>query len=179
MPKPFTDPIVTALRALGVMFANPPPGGTDLAGVNFDGLGVPTSMQAPDGSIVAFPGAGGASLATANAWQKAQSSVITPLAYAASIALDGAAVSNQINVAALTGNLILANPVNFTNAVTLNIWLTQDAAGNRLLTLGNKIKTAGGLGITLSAAANAVDFLSLVYNPTKDIWVASILNGVA
>lgn len=179
MSKQFTDPIVQTLRSLGVMFANPPAGGSDLAGINFDGLGVPTGLQAPDGSTQAFPGAGGVSPGAVNNWTKAQTSTLSPVAYAASIALDGAVVTNQINIAALTGNLTLANPVNFANAVTLNVWLTQDGVGSRLLTLGNKIKTAGAAGITLSTAANAVDFLSLAYNPVKDIWVASILNGVA
>jgi len=179
MSKPFTDPIVQTLRALGVMFANPPAAASDLAGVNFDGAGVPLSFQAPDGSTQSLGGAGGAQVGVVNNWTKAQTSQLSPVAYAATVTLDGLVVTNQINIAALTGNLILANPTNFTNAVTLNVWLTQDATGSRLLTLGNKIKTAGAAGITLSTAANAVDFLSLVYNPTKDIWVASILNGVA
>lgn len=179
MSKPFTDPIVQALRSLGVMFANPPVGATDLAGINFDALGVPTGLQGPGGQVSAFPGAGGVSLDAVNNWTKVQTSEMTAIPYAATITFDGAVVANQINISALTGNLLLANPTNFTDAVTLNIWVTQDAVGSRLLTLGNKIKTADGAGITLSAGANAIDFLSFVYNPIKDIWLASILNGVA
>lgn len=57
--KMFTDPIVQALRSLGVMFANPPPGQTDLAGIQFDDAGNPVSIQNPAGVAKAFPGGGG------------------------------------------------------------------------------------------------------------------------
>ena len=120
-----------------------------------------------------------ASLAAANNWPLAQTSDLFAVAYAASITLDAATTSNHVNIGTLTGNLTLANPTGFTKAATLNIWLTQDATGSRLLTLGAKIKTAGAAGIVLSTAVNSVDFLSLVYNPTKDIWVASVLKAVA
>ena len=79
----------------------------------------------------------------------------------------------------LTGNLTLANPTGYTKATTINVWLTQDATGSRTLTLGAKFKKGIGMDLTLSTTASAVDFLSLVYNPTKDIWIASLIKGVA
>lgn len=57
--KPFTDAIVSTLRSLGVMFANPPPGATDLAGINFDDAGVPLNIQNLAGALKDFPGGGG------------------------------------------------------------------------------------------------------------------------
>ena len=35
-------------------------------------------------------------------------------------------------------------------------------------------RRAGGTGILLSTAANAIDFLTLSYNPIKGIWIATI-----
>jgi hypothetical protein len=140
--------------------------------------GEPVILKNDRETPAAAPG-GGASTSVANTWAKVQDSDLTAIAYAASITLARANVSNHINVDALTGNLTLANPTGFTKAVLLNVWLTQDGTGGRTLTLGSKIKTAGAAGITLSTAAGAVDLLSLVYNPAKDIWFASIAKGVA
>lgn len=58
MTSRWTDPIVTALKSIGVMFFNPPTG-SPMAGINFDGNNNPVSLQAPDGSTQAFPGAVG------------------------------------------------------------------------------------------------------------------------
>lgn len=118
-------------------------------------------------------------LASANNYALAQSSTLSAIAYAATITIDGLTHSNHINIGALTGPLTLANPTNWTNAGTVNIWLTQDGVGSRLLTLGAGIKTAGAAGLVLSTAINAVDIVSMVYNPTKAIWFASIAKAVA
>lgn len=56
MTSRFTDPIVTALRAIGVMFYNPPAGSS---GINFDGAGNPLNIADPTGAVKAFPGAVG------------------------------------------------------------------------------------------------------------------------
>jgi hypothetical protein len=129
--------------------------------------------------LLPVPTGSGAAATDVNVWAKPQVSTLVPVPYAATITLNRDAVSNHIDIGTLTGNLTLANPTGFTNAVVLNIWLTQDATGSRTLTLGSKIKTAGGAGLTLSTAPNAVDFLALSYNPTKDIWVAALSKGVA
>jgi hypothetical protein len=121
---------------------------------------------------------GGASAAAVNNWQKTQTTDLSEVAYAASITLDRDTHANHVNIAALTGNLTLANPTGYTKAVTLNVWITQDATGSRTLTLGNKIKTASAAGLTLTTTASAVDLVSLVYNPTKDIWYAAVAKDV-
>ena len=119
-------------------------------------------------------------LITANNWVLTQTSTEVAVPYGTgTVTLDFASASNHINIGVLTGNLVLANPVNFTNAVTLNVWITQDATGSRTLTLGTAIKTAGGAGLTLSTAPNAVDVVSLIYNPAKSIWFAAIAKAVA
>ena len=138
-----------------------------------------TRYQSNGTALVPMGGGGGVSLTAANNWSLAQTSSLSAIAYAATITLDGLTHSNHVNIGALTGALTLASPTNFTNAATLNVWITQDATGSRLLTLGAAIKTAGGAGITLSTAANAVDVVSLVYNPTKAIWFAAIAKAVA
>lgn len=119
-------------------------------------------------------------LAVANNWALAQSSSLSAIAYAATVTIDGLTHSNHINIGALTGPITLANPTNWTNAGTVNIHLTQDATGSRLISFGTKFRAVGGIaGITLSTAANAWDMLSFVYHPTKDLYFLAIAKGAA
>jgi hypothetical protein len=53
--KPLTDPIVGTLKALGVLFANPPPGSTDIAGISFNDAGFPIGVQNAAGVSNDFP----------------------------------------------------------------------------------------------------------------------------
>jgi hypothetical protein len=57
--RSFTDPILGALRALGVMFYSPPTGTQNMAGIVFDEDGNPTGIQNPAGDIKPFPGGSG------------------------------------------------------------------------------------------------------------------------
>jgi hypothetical protein len=147
--------------------------------------GVPAGGTTDQGLRKASAAAGDAGWADAvwpdrvNNFAKAQTCDLSAVAYAASITLDRDTHANHINVGALTGNLTIENPTGYTKAVTLNVWLTQDAVGGRTLAVGNKVKKGLGIDLTLSAAANAVDLLLLTYNPTKDIWVASLIKGIA
>ena len=135
---------------------------------------------APSYDVSGAGAGGGASLASANNWALSQTSTEMAVSYGTgTVTLDGLTHSNHINIGVLTGALTLANPTGFTNAVTLNVWITQDATGSRALTLGTAIKTAGGAGLTLSTAPNAVDVVSLIYNPAKAIWFAAIAKAVA
>lgn len=123
-----------------------------------------------------------ASLTTVNNFTLVQTHTLFPPSYAATITPDGSTWSTDNNIGTLTGNLTLANPVGFTNAATLRIWLTQDGTGSRLITFGSKYKTPGGsiaANVVLSTAANAVDVLTITYNPTKDIWVTTIMKAIA
>lgn len=59
MPRWYVDPILDALRALGVMFASPPAGTTNMAGIVFDpNTNEPTGIQTPAGNVVPFAGGG-------------------------------------------------------------------------------------------------------------------------
>lgn len=61
MARWYTDPIVDALRALGVLFASPPQGSTNMAGIVYDeNTNEPTEIQTPAGTRVPFPGGAGA-----------------------------------------------------------------------------------------------------------------------
>lgn len=64
---------------------------------------------------------------------------------------------NQNFVLTLTGNVTLANPSTEQVGQAGVIVFVQDATGSRTLSLGSEYESAGGSGITLSTAANAVD----------------------
>lgn len=86
--------------------------------------------------------------------------------------------------------LNLANSDNYSMTATDNFTLTlqnptegkvyrlkviQDATGSRTITLPANNLTAGGAGITLTVAANAVDLLEVYYDGTDYIFT-SLLN---
>lgn len=123
-----------------------------------------------------------ANLAGQNNFTGVQTNTLFTPSYAATITPDGSTWNDHNNIGTLTGNLTLANPVGFTNAVSLRIWLTQDATGSRLITFGSQYKCAGGTiasNIVLSTAANAVDLLTITFNPVKSIWLTSIAKAIA
>lgn len=55
MTNNYQDPHLGDLRAMGVMFATPPAGTTNMAGIVFDGAGEPTQIQNPAGVLKDFP----------------------------------------------------------------------------------------------------------------------------
>jgi hypothetical protein len=73
------------------------------------------------------------------------------------ITLDFATKQNF--VLTLTGNITLTNPSTETVGQCGVISFIQDATGSRTVTLGTDYETAGGLGLTLSTTANAVDIV--------------------
>lgn len=114
--------------------------------------------------------------AAANVFTKAQSVQWVVLADAANIAVD-ASLSNNFRVT-LGGNRTLDNPTNLSNGQVLNFKIKQDGAGSRTLTLGTKYKVTGGAP-TASTAANAIDLMSCIYDPTDDILICSYGRGAA
>lgn len=62
-------------------------------------------------------------------------------------------------VVTLAGNRTLGNPTNTKVGQRGRIRVVQDATGSRTLTKSSNHETAGGAAITLSTAANAVDYL--------------------
>jgi hypothetical protein len=73
------------------------------------------------------------------------------------ITLDFATKQNF--VLTLTGNITLTNPSTETVGQCGVISFIQDATGSRTVTLDTEYETAGGLGLTLSTTANAVDIV--------------------
>ena len=59
----------------------------------------------------------------------------------------------------LTGNTTLSNPSTETGGMSGVFIFIQDGTGSRTLSLGTDYETAGGAGITLSTAPNAVDIV--------------------
>ena len=56
-----------------------------------------------------------------------------------------------------TGNVTLDNPTTENVGQSGVIVIIQDGTGSRTLSLGTDYETAGGAGLTISTAANAVD----------------------
>lgn len=59
--RPYNSPLLLELQALGVLFATPPEGSANMAGVVFDEAGEPTQLQNLAGDLKDFPGGGGGS----------------------------------------------------------------------------------------------------------------------
>ena len=76
------------------------------------------------------------------------------------VTLDFAA--NQNFVLTLTGNTTLVNPSTENVGQSGFIAFIQDGTGGRTVTLGTDYETAGGVGITLTAAASKTDLVPYV-----------------
>tara|TARA_R100000654_G_scaffold44594_2_gene70899 strand:+ start:214 stop:843 length:630 start_codon:yes stop_codon:yes gene_type:complete len=74
-----------------------------------------------------------------------------------------------------SGAYTLANPSNLVAGQTGSIFVVQDGSGSRTLAYGSKFKTAGGSGITLSTAANAVDRIDYIVHTTSLIQIVGTL----
>jgi hypothetical protein len=72
-------------------------------------------------------------------------------------------------VLTLTGNVTLDNPTTETLGQTGFLVLIQDATGSRTVSLGSQYLTAGGSGLTLSTAANAIDIVPYIVQATDKI----------
>ena len=74
----------------------------------------------------------------------------------------------------LTGNVTLANPTTEVIGQSGFIICIQDGTGSRTLSLGTDYETAGGAGITLSTAANAVDLIPYVVQSASNILLGKV-----
>lgn len=89
----------------------------------------------------------------------------TAIPYAATITPDRSTA--KVFTCTLTGNVILANPTNLQPGQAIDVVLTQDGTGSRLLSsVGSLWKFPGGTK-TLSTGANAVDRIAGVYDGTR------------
>ena len=84
-------------------------------------------------------------------------STLTDTSNSGSIVLDFDTYQNFVLTA--TGNITLANPSTESAGQSGIIVLIQDGTGSRTLSLGTDYETAGGAGLTISTAANAVDVI--------------------
>lgn len=83
---------------------------------------------------------------------------VTDLVDGANIATD--ASLGRVFEVTLAGNRQLDNPTNIAPGMVITWYVIQDGAGGHTLTLDTNFATEGGGGITLSAAAGAVDILT-------------------
>jgi len=88
-----------------------------------------------------------------------------------SVTLDFTA--NQNFVLTFTGDVTLANPSTEQVGQAGIIVCIQDGTGSRTLTLGTDYETAGGSGITLSTAADAVDVIPYFVKAAGSILLGS------
>lgn len=75
---------------------------------------------------------------------------------------DGENISWDMNgggcgIVILGGNRTLSNPTNTTSGVVYKLIVKQDATGSRTLAFGSYYKFPGGVVVTLSSTANAID----------------------
>ena len=89
-----------------------------------------------------------------------------------STTLDFAA--NQNFVLTLTSNITLANPSTEQVGQSGIICFIQDAGGGNTLSLGTDYETAGGAGITLSTAGNAVDIIPYFVKASGSIQLGAV-----
>ena len=82
--------------------------------------------------------------------------------------------TNQNFVLTFTGNVTLANPTTETAGQSGVIVCIQDGTGSRTLSLGTDYETAGGAGITLSTAANAVDVIPYFVKAAGSIQLGAV-----
>lgn len=98
-------------------------------------------------------------------------STLTDTSNSGSVTLDFKA--NQNFILTLTGNVTLANPTTETVGQSGFIIFIQDGTGSRTVSLGTDYETAGGAGLALSTAANAVDLVPYVTKAAGSIQLGS------
>lgn len=66
-------------------------------------------------------------------------------------------------------------PTTANRIISVTIDFIQDATGSRILTLPTGTKTAGGAGIALSTAPNAIDEVVFEYDVSQGYWKAAVV----
>ena len=79
----------------------------------------------------------------------------------------------------LVGDMTLGNPTTEVGGMAGVFVFKQDATGTRLLSLGSEYKTAGGSGITLSTAADAVDIVPYYVEVTGTVYLGAATKAFA
>ena len=143
--------------------------------LNIDGSGETMATFADDGAVTLYHD-NSAKLATTSVGTTITGTLIattdTDTSNTGSVTLDFGA--NQNFVLTFTGNVTLANPSTEQVGQSGIICCIQDGTGSRTLSLGTDYETAGGAGITLSTAANAVDIIPYFVKASGSIQLGAV-----
>jgi hypothetical protein len=143
--------------------------------LNIDGSGETMATFVDDGAVTLYHN-NSAKLATSAVGTTITGTLIattdTDTSNTGSVTLDFAA--NQNFVLTFTGNVTLANPSTEQVGQSGVIVCIQDGTGSRTLSLGTDYETAGGSGITLSTAGNAVDVIPYFVKAAGSIQLGAV-----
>jgi len=143
--------------------------------LNIDGSGETMATFVDDGAVTLYHD-NSAKLATSAVGTTITGTLIattdTDTSNTGSVTLDFGA--NQNFVLTFTGNVTLANPSTEQVGQSGIICCIQDGTGSRTLSLGTDYETAGGAGITLSTAANAVDIIPYFVKASGSIQLGAV-----
>ena len=143
--------------------------------LNIDGSGETMATFVDDGADTLYHD-NSAKLATTSVGTTITGTLIattdTDTSNTGSVTLDFGA--NQNFVLTFTGNVTLANPSTEQVGQSGIICCIQDGTGSRTLSLGTDYETAGGAGITLSTAANAVDIIPYFVKASGSIQLGAV-----
>lgn len=120
------------------------------------------------------------SLTAVNNWTKAQTLSENAVSFSNSITID--ASTGHLFAFTATSNFTLNNLSNAPaagNGQTIQIKISQDATGGRVITYGAAFKFATGSSSSLSIAANAVDILTCTYFSSTSSWYCVLSKGMA
>lgn len=131
----------------------------------------------PPGNIQTGTTCGSIPLTSGNtSWCAGNAVTPVPLTFSATVT-PNAASSNNFTMS-VTSNFTLANPTNLKAGQTINIWITQDATGGRVMTTGTQYQAAGSAStLALSTAGSAKDLLSC-QSDTAATLTCSLLTGI-
>ena len=173
LPATYALPPVAALIMLaGIYYGAQYGGSTTAILVNLPGESS-SVVTVIDGYQMARKGRAGPALAAAglgdaNTFTKAQ--VVTPVALTAGATVNiDASLSNNFTLTP-NQNFTLAAPTNPTNGQVINVVFTQGGTPYTI-TFNAAWQFAGGVEPALTAAANAVDFMSCYYNGATSKWI--------
>jgi len=126
-----------------------------------------------DGTTSSWTPAAG--LDAVNVFTNNQSVIIKDLTDAATITIDASQSNNfELQATQLVGaTREIANPVNSSSGMEINLWVFQSIVGGENITWGTNFKFPGGVAYTSTLTANAVDFYKMNYNSTKNIWLVT------
>lgn len=79
----------------------------------------------------------------------------------------------------LTQNITMNNPVNPVDGQTLRMVIAQDATGGRTISWGSAYAWGSGVAPVVSAAANAVDYISMEYSSAISKWVGGFIQDIS